>query len=37
MNNFIIFGASLEESCTIIKKYVELLSQKIADLDERFL
>ena len=32
-NNFIIFGANCEESCPVVKKYVQLLSQEIADLD----
>ncbi|KAJ7351107.1 hypothetical protein OS493_036564 [Desmophyllum pertusum] len=30
--NFVIFGANCEESCSVVKKYVQFLCQEIADL-----
>ena len=32
-DNFVIFGASCEESCLVVKKYVQLLCQEIANLE----
>ena len=32
-DNFIIFGANCEESCPVVKKYVQLLCQEITNLE----